>query len=113
MASRIFAKSYPTWIPQPDDANIWSRTQGGRDRDTETRWSLQQANPPGADRDLSAGQGRKMGERTGTVNGGRRRHAARGKGTSGGWWVRSTPRWAALSTGRGGGEQVTLEGFDN
>ena len=39
-----------------DDAKMWRRTWGGRVRDTETRRDLQRANPPGADKDLSAGQ---------------------------------------------------------
>ena len=30
---------------------------------------------------------------------------------AGGWWVRATPRWAALHTSRGGEERVKLEGF--
>ena len=30
-----------------------------------------------------------------------------------GWRVRVTPRWAALCTGRGGGERVKREGFSD
>ena len=52
------------------------RCRGQHDRET----------PPRVDRDLGAGQGRKRGERTGTWNGGRRRHVAQGAGTSSGGW---------------------------
>ena len=71
---------------KPDDTNIWRRTRGGQGRDTETRRDPRRANLPGANRDLVAGRGRKRGERTSTVNGGRSRHAERGAGTSGGGW---------------------------
>ena len=43
-------------------------------------------------------------------NSSRRRHAARGSGTSGGGWrVRAASSWAALCTGRGGGVRVKIE----
>ena len=32
---------------------------------------------------------------------------------AGGWQVSDTPRWAVLCTGRGGGEQVKREGFND
>ena len=46
----------------------------------------QQANPPGADRDLGAGRGKKRGEHTVTGHGGRCRHAERVAETSGRGW---------------------------
>ena len=88
MAYRLFEKSHPARIPKPDDVKIRRRNQGGRGRDTDTRRDPQRENPPRYDKDLGAGRGPQRGERTGTGNGDRRRHAGRGAGTSGrGWQV--------------------------
>ena len=75
----------------PDNANIRGITQGGRGRDTEARRDLRRTNPPGDDRDMGTGRGRQWGERTSTGNGGRRRHAEQGAGTSNiGWRMAGT-----------------------
>ena len=66
--------------------------------------------------DLGAGRGRKKGELTdmGTVaDSGMRRGAQRRATEAGGWRARVTTRWEALHTGRGGGERVKRDGFEN
>ena len=74
------------------------------------------ANPPGADRDLGAGQG-KRGGRTVMGNDSRRRHAVLGAGMSGaGWQVAGVGdvQVGGASHGErrwGGGEK--REGFDD
>ena len=73
-------------------------------------------NPPRADRDLGAGQGRQRGERTGTGTAedvGTWRGAQGRAVEAGGWWVRETPRWVALRTRRGGGEREKRESFSD
>ena len=60
-------------------------------------------------------EGGKGGERTGTgtaEDAGTRRGAQGRAAEAGGWQVRETPRWAALCTGRGGGERVKRDDFD-
>ena len=86
LASRPRAKIRPTRNQGPDDSRIRRRTQGGRGRDTEAWRDPIQAIPPGGDRDIGAGRRRQRWEQTGTGNGDRCRHAARGIGKSGGGW---------------------------
>ena len=81
-------KTHPARNQGPDNASIWSRTRGGRLRDTEALRDPRRSNPLEAYRDLGAGRGRQRGERIITGNVGRHRHAVRGAGTSGRvWWV--------------------------
>ena len=97
------------------NSRIWRRPRGGRGRDTEAQRDPRQANPPEDDRDLGAGRGRKRWGRTGA---GLMADAGTWRGLQGRaeearvWRVRETPRWAALRTGRGVGEQVKQEGSD-
>ena len=84
MASCHFAKSHPTRTPKPDEAKIWRRIWKVKGRYIEIRRDPQQANPPGANRDMGVGRGRQRGKRTGTgtaADAGTRR---RGAGKSGG-----------------------------
>ena len=52
-------------------------------------------------------------ERRETQERGAGRRAQGRAAEAGGWWVRATPRWAALRTRRGGAERVKLECFDD
>ena len=53
------------------------------------------------------------GTDTGTTVDAGTQHGVQGRAAeAGGWRVVLTPRWAALHTGRGGGERVKQEGFD-
>ena len=86
LASRLFARSQPT-----DTKDRTKPIFGGELREDNSGThrcggTCNGQTPPGADRDLGAGQGRKRGERTGTGNGNRIKHAARGAETSGGGW---------------------------
>ena len=72
--------------------------------------------PPQAKMDLDAGLGRKRGERTGTgtsAGTGTRCEAQGRAAEDGGWRVLAAPRWAAIHTWRGGGDQAKQEVFDD
>ena len=61
---------------------------------------------------MGAGQGRRRGEQTGTGTAADddTRREYQGQAAEAGYrQVRTTSRWAALRTGRGGGEQVKIE----
>ena len=72
----------------------------------------QQANPPGVNRDLGAGQGQQRGvaqSQETMVDSGTRRGAQIQVAEADGWRVQVTSRWAGLSARRVGGERVQTE----
>ena len=102
-------KIHSTENQTPEDTRRRRITQGGRGRGTEVQRDPRQVNPPGSDRELSAGRGWKRGERSiartvayaGTWRG------AEGQAAEADWWrVRANFRWAELCTGRGVGGWV-------
>ena len=71
------------------------------------------SNPPGADRDLGVGQGRKRGgewTQEMAADSGIRCSSQRRAAEAGGWRVWATYRWMVLRSGRGGEKRVLQRG---
>ena len=77
------------------------------------RRELLRANPPGANRDLVAGRGKKQGgaqSRDTAADTGMCSRAHRQAAEAGRWRVRTTSRWTAFCAGRGGWGRVQDRG---
>ena len=84
--SPLRAKKHTIRYKAPGDDRKWISTQGRIGGDTRDMEGPMTGDPPGANSDLGAGQGRKGGGRTDAELDNRSRHTAQGAETSGGGW---------------------------